>query len=72
MRETGKITTPAWGENPGRVPHALDPEDIWIAVAGGEAGGHSAWIPSWSRRRNGVTVMRPVLSAGERRAKKKE
>ena len=72
LRETGKITTPAWGDNPDRVPHALDPEDIWIAVAGGEAGGHSAWIPSWSRRRNGVTVMRPVLSAGERRAKKKK
>ena len=71
LRETGKITTAAWGNRPSRVPRALDPEDIWIAVAGGEAGGHSSWIPSWSRRRNGVTVMRPVLSSEERRAKKK-
>jgi hypothetical protein len=68
LRRVGKITTPAWGDTPARVTHALAPEDIWIVVAGGEAGGHSAWIPSWSRRRNGVTVMRPVLSAEERRA----
>ncbi len=70
LHSTGKITTPAWGDRPGRVPHALSPSDIWIVVAGGEAGGHSSWIPSWSRRRNGVTVMRPVLNADERRARK--
>jgi len=69
LRRTGKIDGDAWGE--GRVTHALDPEDIWVVVAGGEAGGHSAWVPSWSRRRNGVTVMRPVLSADERRANKR-
>ena len=28
------------------------PEDIHIVVAGGGAGGHSAFIPSWSRDRN--------------------
>lgn len=71
LQRTGKIDGPAWGDNPDSVPHALDPEDIWIVVAGGEAGGHSAWVPSWSRRRNGVTVMRPVLSAEERRNKEK-
>ncbi|MEE9274983.1 MAG: hypothetical protein V3V62_06730, partial [bacterium] len=54
------------------VRHALSPEDIFIVVAGGEAGGHSAWVPSWSRRRNGLAVTRPVLSAGERRAKAAE
>ncbi len=71
LQRTGKIDGPAWGEDPESVPHALDPEDIWIVVAGGEAGGHSAWVPSWSRRRNGVTVMRHVLSAEERRGKNK-
>jgi hypothetical protein len=70
LQRTGKIDGPAWGDDPQRVTHALDPEDIHIVVAGGEAGGHSAWVPSWSRRRNGITVMRPVLSAEEQRNKK--
>ena len=51
LQRTGKIDGPAWGDDPRSVPHALDPEDIYIVVAGGEAGGHSAWVPSWSRRR---------------------
>ncbi len=33
----------------GRGPH-----DILLAVAGGEAGGHSAFLPSWSRGRNSL------------------
>ncbi len=45
LQRTGKIDGPAWGEDPEKVRHALDPEDIWIVVAGGEAGGHSAWAP---------------------------
>ncbi len=36
------------------------PEDIHIVVAGGGAGGHSAFIPSWSRDRNSLSVTRPI------------
>ena len=31
-----------------------EPSDILIVVAGGEAGGHSAFLPSWSRGRNSL------------------
>jgi len=31
-------------------------------VAGGSAGGHSAFIPSWSRYRNSLAVTREVRS----------
>ena len=31
-----------------------EPADILIVVAGGEAGGHSAFLPSWSRGRNSL------------------
>jgi len=36
------------------------PEDIHIVVAGGGPGGHSAFIPSWSRARNSLAVTRPI------------
>jgi len=31
-----------------------EPQDILIVVAGGEAGGHSAFLPSWSRGRGSL------------------
>ena len=36
------------------------PEDVHIVVAGGGAGGHSAFIPSWSRDRNSLAVTREI------------
>jgi len=36
------------------------PEDIHIVVAGGGAGGHSAFIPSWSRDRNSLAVTKEI------------
>jgi hypothetical protein len=36
------------------------PQDIFIIVGGGGSGGHSAFIPSWSRNRNSLVVTRPV------------
>jgi hypothetical protein len=36
------------------------PEDIHIVVAGGGPGGHSAFIPSWSRARNSLAVTRRI------------
>ena len=57
----------------GKVPGAIEaadettwvhrgtgPEDIHLIVAGGGPGGHSAFIPSWSRARNSLIVTREI------------
>lgn len=44
------------GDEERRVPRGVAPEDIYIIVGGGNVGGHSAFIPSWSRRRNSLIV----------------
>lgn len=36
------------------------PEDILVTVAGGDAGGHSAFIPSWSRSRASLMQSKPI------------
>ena len=38
----------------GAFRRGREPADILIVVAGGEAGGHSAFLPSWSRGRNSL------------------
>ena len=43
-----------------RVHRGLDPDDILLAVGGGEAGGHSAFFPSWSRGRSVPFVTKEV------------
>ena len=35
-------------------------DDILITVAGGDAGGHSAFIPSWSRGRGSLMQTKPI------------
>ena len=40
------------GDEAVRVHRGLGPDDILLAVGGGEAGGHSAFFPSWSRGRS--------------------
>jgi hypothetical protein len=42
------------------VHRGTGPDDIHLVVAGGGAGGHSAFIPSWSRDRNSLAVTRPI------------
>ena len=42
------------------VHRGLGPEDIHLVVAGGGAGGHSAFIPSWSRDRNSLSVTKEI------------
>ena len=37
-----------------------EPADMLVVVAGGEAGGHSAFLPSWSRGRNSLYQTRPI------------
>jgi len=43
-----------------RVHRGLEPDDILLAVGGGEAGGHSAFFPSWSRGRSVPFVTKEV------------
>ena len=38
----------------------MEPDDILITVAGGDAGGHSAFIPSWSRSRASIMQTKPI------------
>lgn len=38
----------------GECHRGLKPEDILVTVGGGDAGGHSAFIPSWSRGRASI------------------
>ena len=38
----------------------LSGDDILITVGGGDAGGHSAFIPSWSRTRGSIMQTKPI------------
>jgi hypothetical protein len=48
------------GDETAWVHRGLGPEDVHLVVAGGGAGGHSAFIPSWSRARNSLAVTRTI------------
>jgi hypothetical protein len=48
------------GDESVRVHRGLGPEDILLAVGGGDAGGHSAFFPSWSRGRSVPFITREV------------
>lgn len=61
LKRAGKVPGPIEPGDEARVVHRGEgPEDIFIVVGGGGAGGHSAFIPSWSRDRNSLVVTRPV------------
>ena len=72
MMSTGKyLTNEALQRNPthmqedyavldGFVHRGLDAGDILITVAGGDAGAHSAFIPSWSQGRGSIMQSRPI------------
>ena len=42
------------------VHRGFGPEDVLLVVAGGDAGGHSAFIPSWSRSRASIMQSQPI------------
>ena len=42
------------------VHRGFGAEDILVTVAGGDAGGHSAFIPSWSRTRASLMQSKPI------------
>lgn len=48
------------GDEAVRVHRGLGPEDILMTVGGGDAGGHSAVFPSWSRGRSVPFVTKEV------------
>jgi hypothetical protein len=44
----------------GHVHRGLSPDDILITMGGGDAGGHSCFIPSWSRGRGSLMQHRAI------------
>jgi len=43
-----------------RMHRGLTPDDIAVVVGGGDAGGHSCFIPSWSRGRGSLMQSKPI------------
>ena len=43
-----------------RMHRGCGPEDILIVMGGGDAGGHSSFIPSWSRGRSSIMQSKPI------------
>ena len=44
----------------GQLHRGLTPDDILLVVGGGDAGGHSCFIPSWSRARASLMQSKPI------------
>jgi hypothetical protein len=44
----------------GYLHRGLTPDDILITMGGGDAGGHSCFIPSWSRGRGSIMQHKPI------------
>ncbi len=45
---------------PDFIHRGLTPDDILITMGGGDAGGHSCFIPSWSRGRGSIMQHKPI------------
>ena len=61
MRSVAKFV-PREYERQGRedMHRGMAADDILITVAGGDAGGHSAFVPSWSRGRGSIMQHKPI------------
>ena len=44
----------------GKLHRDMTPDDILLVVGGGDAGGHSCFIPSWSRARSSLMQSKPI------------
>ena len=44
----------------GKLHRGLSPDDILVVMGGGDAGGHSSFIPSWSRGRGSIMQSKPI------------
>jgi hypothetical protein len=61
LKQAGKLPGPVEPGDEARFVHrGAGPDDVHLVVAGGDAGGHSAFIPSWSRDRLSLAVSREV------------
>jgi len=61
LRQAGKLPPKTEEEDEHEVRHrGTGPADILVVAAGGTAGGHSAFIPAWSRGRNSLFVTRTI------------
>jgi hypothetical protein len=70
MKSVGKHRDSEYDKQHGGGAHALaeagfmhrglTPDDILITMGGGDAGGHSCFIPSWSRGRGSIMQHRPI------------
>ena len=61
LMRAGKIGDSGSTEDVSRLFHrGTGPEDILLLVAGGQAGGHSAFVPSWSRGRYSLAVTQAI------------
>ena len=70
MRSVGKYRDSEYDKQHGPTAHkltqdgqfhrGLTPEDILITMGGGDAGGHSCFIPSWSRGRSSIMQHKPI------------
>ena len=45
---------------PGKMHRGFTPDDILVLMGGGDAGGHSCFIPSWSRGRGSIMQSKPI------------
>lgn len=61
MQRVGKyVSREHERQNRDDVHRGLSADDILVTVAGGDAGGHSAFIPSWSRGRASIMQSKPI------------
>lgn len=63
MRQVGKLIIDEPDEQlvlDDRVHRGRDANDILITVAGGDAGAHSSFIPSWSQGRGSIMQSKPI------------
>ena len=68
VQRVGKFIESGHGAPPDDVPiniaenvhRGRGPDDILITVAGGDAGAHSAFIPSWSQGRGSIMQSKPI------------
>jgi hypothetical protein len=61
LKRAGKLPGPVESGDDQQLHHrGLGPDDILLVAAGGPAGGHSSFVPSWSRGRYSLFVTRAI------------